>query len=1043
MRPRHWLALGGVIAVALGTGWLTRRPLTEAAIRVYLAQKGVAAAYTVAKADSRHLVFDKVALGPPGKRDFTARRISVDLAWLGWGPRVVAVRLEAPVVRARLLATGLSFGSLDRLIPATKSDQFPATMVIITDGSVSVATPLGQVLAMVNAAGRLDTDFRAVVQTAPVTLQSVTLQSATLQSAACNGRIGPARLVVTTTLHDFAVSGAGLAENLTCAAVDVPRVQWAFQLAAPITLASLSATATLAAAAGRAGPLRFSAPSTLRLTGAGTLAHLRGDWQFAIAKPAALRESAQYIAGAGRLDWRRGAAIQIAGKVRAAGLASGTVQAALSVAGLPDLAPDLAAGLASRLAAAARSGAADAQFTAALGGAAHIMITSAEVRGASGARLQFVGAPGARWSADGAAVDGRITLGGAGLPSGAVTLAGVAVGPDAWTGVATMTVQPWRSDAGALAVPVAALRLANGVADLSGRAIVSTRVGGVAVEGLDMRLAVRARRDGQRLVFGPGCAAIAATSVRTAALAVGRVALRLCPASRASAPTLSGQRLAGTMAVSAIHVQGAASGQDFAVDSQPAQLSFGGSLDRPSVQSPRLAVRLQSGDRLGNIVAAGRLTAGGLIAGRDSAGRASAGRDSGTATGWSGSGHISADADLPAVQIRHGTAQWRLAAGALTLAKVGGQLTDPSPVPRFAPLQIRDAGVRVTAARLTGQAMIGLVDGQSPLAVVHGDYAFGAGTGTARLDSTLAFSKDLQPLQISELARGFVANVDGKVVSHADLTLGPDGWRGTATVRIKALSLATAALGPVTGIEGSLYFDDLPRVHTAPSQELRIASINPGVLVEGGVARVQIIDAGAIAIEDMRWPFAGGRLILQPVVFQAGAAQRRYVLAVEDLDAGQFLQRFDLNNLNATGQFDGVLPLVFAGTTGRIVGGRLTAQPAGGMIQYVGEVGQASMGAGARLAFDALRSMRYHALTLALDGDLDGELVTAINFAGTNLTPVKLGGSLPLQSSGMPFKFGITVRAPFRSLLGTMASFSDARSLLRAAPAGTAAPPKP
>jgi len=174
------------------------------------------------------------------------------------------------------------------------------------------------------------------------------------------------------------------------------------------------------------------------------------------------------------------------------------------------------------------------------------------------------------------------------------------------------------------------------------------------------------------------------------------------------------------------------------------------------------------------------------------------------------------------------------------------------------------------------------------------------------------------------------------VTSHADLKLDPGGVHGTAVVRFESLSLATAALGPVTGVEGTLQFDDLPRLHTPPSQVIKVASINPGVLVENGVAIFQIIDTGAIAIESMRWPFTGGVLTLQPVVFRAGEGRRRYVLAVDGLDAGLFLQRFDLKNLNASGRFDGVLPLVFAGTIGRIEGGLLTARAGGGMIALGG-----------------------------------------------------------------------------------------------------------
>ena len=110
-----------------------------------------------------------------------------------------------------------------------------------------------------------------------------------------------------------------------------------------------------------------------------------------------------------------------------------------------------------------------------------------------------------------------------------------------------------------------------------------------------------------------------------------------------------------------------------------------------------------------------------------------------------------------------------------------------------------------------------------------------------------------------------------------------------------------------------------------------------------------------------------------------------------------------------------------------------SARPPGGLIQYVGEVGADSMGAGGKLAFDALKRLRYNALALSFDGDLDGELVTAIRFAGTNEAAVAAAGGLPLSATGVPFKFNVTVRAPFRRLLGTAASFGDARAVIRAA----------
>jgi hypothetical protein len=38
-----------------------------------------------------------------------------------------------------------------------------------------------------------------------------------------------------------------------------------------------------------------------------------------------------------------------------------------------------------------------------------------------------------------------------------------------------------------------------------------------------------------------------------------------------------------------------------------------------------------------------------------------------------------------------------------------------------------------------------------------------------------------------------------------------------------------------------------------------------------------------------------------------------------------------------------------------------------------------------------------------------------------------------VRAAGLPFKFNVTVRAPFRRLLGTAASFSDAREVIKSA----------
>ena len=86
----------------------------------------------------------------------------------------------------------------------------------------------------------------------------------------------------------------------------------------------------------------------------------------------------------------------------------------------------------------------------------------------------------------------------------------------------------------------------------------------------------------------------------------------------------------------------------------------------------------------------------------------------------------------------------------------------------------------------------------------------------------------------------------------------------------------------------------------------------------------------------------------------------------------------------------------------------------------------------AKLAFDALKSLRYKHLHIALDGALDGEMVSRVDFNGVNensVTPVK--GYLARQFIGLPFVFNVTIHAPFRSLLSTARTFQDPSALIR------------
>lgn len=989
-----------VVFIGLASLWLSRRPLTERAVHSYLVANAVEARYKISEATPDRLVFDDVVLGPVARPDLVAKRITVDLAWIGFGPTVSGVRFDSPVLRANVGTAGVSFGSLDRLIPTRRSDRLPPIAVVIAGGTAFVTTPLGLVAAQVDGNGRIDRDFRASVRTAPVLLRG----------ASCSASVAPSTTTVTTNGNAIVAAGVGEFSAITCPAVSVPQSTWSFRLAAPVSFDTFSATFEGQAPAGQIAQVQFLAPALFHVDGMGTSRKFSGKWTIAGSRLVAAGNAAASVAAGGAFRWVRATGLGADGSLAAKGVVSRTARTALAARGLPGIAARLTA----KLAAVSRSVDIDLRFSALLGAQPEIRVMSVDVRGGEGATLRFAAGKGATWSAAKSSVDGTARLFGGGLPTASVQFMNLTTGPEGWTGAGTLVVAPWRSGRDAITVPEATFKLAPGTGVLSGRAIVSTSFGAGRVEGLDMRLALSSSQRGDRLSVGPGCADIAAKQVSYATLTLAPFVVRLCPSANAPLLALNGRKIAGRVNAGAVDLHGDASGRAFTIKSRPARIVVLGTLDRPVLRTDGMTFRIGSADF------GGAATASGVLAG--------------TRNGWTGSGRIAnAEVDVPAVLARKIAARWQLTGQVMTLADARADVTDRSATPRFAPLVVNDGGASLSTDRFAGHATIRLADGLAPLATVMSSYLPGSGTGSIQVDSTLSFSKQLQPLQISELARGLVANVDGTVVSHADLVIAKGAVSGAGIVQFKSLSLATAALGPISGIDGTLHFDDLPSLHTLPAQQLTIAAINPGVLVEAGVATFQIIDATTVAIDRIRWPFAGGTLTLQPVTVRVGDTGRSYLLAVDGLDAGLFLQRFDLKNLNVTGTFDGTLPLVFDGSVGRIEGGILTARAGGGTVQYVGDVGQDNMGAAARLAFDALRRLRYRTLSLSLDGDLDGELVTAVNFSGISEAPVKLANGLPASPGGLPFKFKVTVRAPFRALLGTVASFGDARSLLHSA----------
>jgi hypothetical protein len=205
--------------------------------------------------------------------------------------------------------------------------------------------------------------------------------------------------------------------------------------------------------------------------------------------------------------------------------------------------------------------------------------------------------------------------------------------------------------------------------------------------------------------------------------------------------------------------------------------------------------------------------------------------------------------------------------------------------------------------------------------------------------------------------------------------------------------------------------------------------------------RYQLLPGQRVRVESGRWPFAGGELLLDETLLDfSKPSNKRLVFQVRGLDAAAFIQQMDFSNLAATGILDGVIPMEFDERGGRIIGGRLVARPEGGTLSYIGELTDKQLGAYGKLAFDALKSLRYSKFTINLDGSLEGEFLAGIELdgiarnaptpAGSGIAGAVVGRVLG-ELAKIPFEFNIQVRGPFRALIASARSYDDPTLLIQ------------
>jgi hypothetical protein len=1000
-RVAMYFALGvlGLLLILLAVVWIERRPIATHFLKGEFERRGVHAKYHLDRVGFRTQQVSDLVIGDPNNPDLVAKRATIQMKLkLDGSFAVYRVVARGVRLRGRLVNGRVSWGQIDKLLPppSNKPFQLPNIVLDVADSSISLATPFGPVGLALEGNGRLSGGFKGRLAVASPRLVPGRCAAVNLRTY----------LAVAVVAKHPKVDGPVVLDSFVCPAsrfyVLAPRFDAKATFNEAFTsvdgggrMAISTLTAGVNGLAAFKGDISYSG-SLASVTGRVNLAARQSRMATAIAERTRLN-------GRYKLGLRNGT-FTLAGEFAADNstldpkmLDSVTTPLA-SAAGTP-IGP-VATSISNAIGrTASRFNAAGEIRVVNFPGGGAARITGADIKGPNGARASISGGSGVTfyWPKSLLRVDGTVDMGGGGLPSGRVTLRQPRPGGPL-SGVANLA--PYT--AGGERLALAPIRFGPGPEG-------STAVSTVALlDGPFPNGRVRALRLPLQGRLGPGggfaigtvCAVVSFNYLQISTLQLGATRLPVCPIG----PAILYKHEGGPVMASARLNQPVLNGR---LGESPFHLTASnGQVSNKTFFFNSLALRLGKPESP-VVFDAARLNgsfARSTLRGNFNGAKATIGT-------------------VPLL-ITDASGNWQYRKDILS---VDGALTlnDRDPDPRFYPLRSNDVRLTIGGDYVRAKGSLHHPASGTLVTNVDIEHRLSTDSGHALLDVPgLAFGPNFQPEDISRLTEGVVALVNGTVAGRGQINWS-SGGEVTSTGDFSTANMDLAApFGPVAGLSTTIHFTDLLNLESSPHQLATIQSINPGIMVENGAIHYQLLPNNLVRVERGEWPFMGGRLILHETVLNFGSpSPKRLTFELQNFDAKQFVDSLGFSGIELTGTFDGVLPMIFDESGGRIVGGRLDSR-SGGELKYTGtKPGGLAPG----IAFDLFSDIRYNTMIVRLNGDLAGEFATTLTIDGVSLgeTHGLVAGLVHNVFSKLPIRLNVNINGPFRALIQMAKAFKD------------------
>ncbi|MDA9918573.1 YdbH domain-containing protein [Erythrobacter sp.] len=996
---RRWRALLLVLALLGAAGvatWISRERIAGNIIQAELERLGLPATYEIVSITPQRQLLRNLVIGDADRPDLSIEEIVVDLDYSWSGLVLGDIEIRNPRLYGTYYGGKLSFGALDPVIFAESDEPaaLPELDLAIRDGRALIETEYGAIGAKIDGEGALDDGFAGKLA---ITAPGVGTEGCRARSATAYGDLKTASGVPSFT-------GPVRLRDLACEGLELESADAAADLALTADFTGVGGSVDLAAQnfayAGNSGDevvgeIELSwADSGLNVshditasglaTSYGSIRELRAD--------GSLRSDAGFV----RNDWN---ADITGGGIAVSQDFSETLSAAsLSAEGT------MLASLLEKFERNFTRAAANADLAANVTvrqneDALSVLVPEGRVTGAGGDGLLALSRVSWTSANAGGRMSGNFVTGGPGLPringrmeqngAGALSL--------------RMAMADYAEGQDRIAIPRLQVEQdRSGNFRFTGALTAGGLLPGGKVTGLEVPLEGEwSAANG--LALGRRCSTVRFSSLALYQLALEGRSLQICP-DNSGAMVRYNDALNIDVATRDVELNGTIAGSPTALSASTASISYPGRFALSDVSAV-----IGSGDSTlrmrADIVDGGFEELGGTFAGAEAA------------------------LDIVPLDLSDLAGRWVYDASALVVEDGTFTLTERiDGEARFEPLFAEDATLTLAGSEISAQASLLNPASRRLITRVDVNHNLSSGVGGAQLDVPgVVLDEQLRPEDLSYLAQGVIAFADGTVSGEGTIAWNGSDITSEGTFGTERLDLA-ATFGPIDRLSGTVRFTDLISLTTAPSQVIEIGSINPGIEVLGGRVVYSLTNGSLITIEDARWPFMGGELILRPVEITYGATGgQMYVFEIVGLDAASFIAQMELTNLGATGTFDGSVPILFDDDgNGQIGAGLLVSRPPGGNVSYIGELTYEDLGAITNFAFQSLRSLDYTNMSIGLDGSLAGEIVTSFKIDGVSQGEGASQNFITRRLSKLPIRFDINVRSQNFYQLATMVrSFFD------------------